>query len=569
MAAPEYTIADFIHREPWWKNRALLVLNIYLILPLLSSALNGLDASILNGLQILPAWQEYFHYPQEKILGIINAAQSIGTLSGIPLSPCMADLLGRRASMFFGATIVLAGILTQALSTSVHIFIGARVLIGLGNAFTNNAAPLLISELSYPTHRGKLTALYNSMWYFGSIISAWICLVAYDQAGTSEWSWRIPVFLQATVPVLQMAFIWFIPESPRFLVAKGLESQATRILARYHANGSSESGHLVAFEMAQIRHAHNVERKIASSPSFLTCFATPGNRRRVFIIISIAIFSQWSGNGLVSSYINIVLDGIGITTTQTKSIINGCLQIFNLASALLGTTLVDKLGRRKLFLISNVGMLIVFSMWTLTTALFNETKSTIAMKATIPLIFVFFFFYDFAYTPMIVSYTLEILPYNIRARGLAISNFSAYLSNAVNLYVNPLALNSIGWKYYLFFCGWLVVELAFVTMFIVETKGRTLEDTAALFDGVKPPRNTTEWRDNLDFARMPRPRSPGLDKDARDNFELHESSGDRCSVSGSHSHIEQQEHSKVQSSVFGSPSHLETRSEESAITAIK
>ncbi|KAG2067618.1 general substrate transporter [Suillus decipiens] len=569
MAVPEYTSTNFINRESWWKNRALLVLNICLILPLLSSVLNGLDASMLNGLQILPAWQEYFHDPQEKNLGLINSAQSIGTLSGIPLSPYASDLLGRRVTLFFGATIVLSGILTQALSTSVHIFIGGRVLIGLGNAFTSNAAPLLISELSYPTHRGKFTALYNTMWYCGSIISAWICLVAYHQAGTSEWSWRVPVFLQATVPVLQMTFIWFIPESPRFLVAKGLESQAARVLTKYHANGSSKYDQLVAFEMAQIRHSHNVERKIASSSSFLTCFATPGNRRRMLIIISISTFSQWCGNSLVSSYINIVLDGIGITTTRTKSLINGCLQIFNFASALSSLMLVDKLGRRKLFLISNTGMLIVFSMWTVTTALFNETRSTVAVQATVPLIFMFFFFYDFAYTPLIVSYTLEILPYSIRAKGLAISYFSAYLSNAVNLFVNPWALNDIGWKYYLFFCGWLVVELAFVTMFIVETKGRTLEDTAALFDGVKPPRNTTEWRDNLDFARMPRPRSPGLDKDARDNFELHESSGDRCSVSGSHSHIEQQEHSKVQSSVFGSPSHLETRSEESAITAIK
>ncbi|KAG2367842.1 general substrate transporter [Suillus spraguei] len=531
MAAPEYTIADFIHREPWWKNRALLVLNIYLILPLLSSVLSGLDASILNGLQILPAWQEYFHHPQEKILGVINSAQSIGALCGIPLTPYVADLLGRRATMFFGATIVVAGILTQALSTTVQVFIGARVLIGMGNAFTNSAAPLLITELSYPTHRGKLTALYNSMWYCGSIISAWICLVAYDQAGTSEWSWRIPVFLQATVPVLQMSLIWFIPESPRFLAAKGLESQAARVLARYHANGPSECGHLVAFEMAQIRHAHNVERKVASSPSYMTCFATPGNRRRVFIIISIAIFSQWSGNGLVSSYISFVLDGIGITKTRTKSIINGCLQIFNLASALLGTMLVDKLGRRKLFLISNFGMLIVFSMWTLTTALFHETKSTIAVKATVPLIFMFFFFYDLAYTPMVISYTLEILPYNIRARGLAIMNFTAYLSNAFNVFVNPWALGAIGWKYYLVFCGWLVVELVIVMLFIVETKDRTLEETAALFDGVKPPGNT-EWKDSLTFARTPQPRSPRVDKDFRDNyFELHESSGDRRSVS--------------------------------------
>ncbi|KAG1871956.1 hypothetical protein C8R48DRAFT_746488 [Suillus tomentosus] len=568
MAVLEYTIADFINRESWWRNRGLLVLNIYLILPLLSSVLNGLDSSILNGLQILPGWQEYFHHPQGKTLGLINSAQGIGALSGIPFSPYVSDLLGRRASMFIGAIIVLAGVFTQALCTTVQVFIGARVLIGLGIAFSINAAPLLISELSYPTHRGKLTALYNSMWYFGSIISAWICLVAYDRTGASQWSWRVPVFIQATVPVLQMMLIWFIPESPRFLAAKGLESQAARVLAQYHANGPKQCDHLVAFEMAQIRHALNVEREIASSPSYLTCFATPGNRRRMLIVISIAVFSQWSGNGLVSVYINIVLDGIGITTTRTKAIINGCLQVFNLASALLGTTLVDKWGRRKLFLTSNIGMLIVFSMWTIATALFEETGSTVAVKATVPLIFMFFFFYDFAYTPMIFSYTLEILPYNIRAKGLAIMNFSAYLFNTFNAFVNPWALDAIGWKYYLVYCGWLCLELVFVMLFIIETKGRTLEETAALFDGVRP-RNTTERKESATFSRTPQygPRTPRLEKENTDNyFELHDSSSARSSAFGSPSHIELQEYSRVQSSVFRS--HLETQSEESAITAV-
>ncbi|KAG2146187.1 uncharacterized protein EDB93DRAFT_1086637 [Suillus bovinus] len=569
MAIPEYTISDFIHRESWWRNRGLLVLNIYLILPVLSSVLNGLDSSILNGLQILPRWQEYFHNPQGKTLGLINSAQGIGAVSGIPFTPFVSDLLGRRATMFIGATIVLAGVLTQALCTNVQVFIGARVLIGIGTAFSVNAAPLLISELSYPTHRGKLTALYNSMWYFGSIISSWICLVAYDRAGASEWSWRVPVFLQATVPVLQMTLVWFIPESPRFLAAQGLESKAARVLAQYHADGPNQSDHLVAFEMAQIRHALNIEREIAFSPSYLTCFATPGNRRRMFIVISIAVFSQWSGNGLVSSYINIVLDGIGITTTRTKTIINGCLQVFNLASALLGTMFVDKVGRRKLFLTSNIGMLIVFSMWTVTTAIFHETGSTAAVKATVPLIFLFFFFYDFAYTPMLVSYTLEILPYNIRARGLAIMAFVAYLSNTFNVFINPWALDAIGWKYYLVYCGWLCLELLFVMVFIIETRGRTLEETGALFDGMRPPQNTPE---RTSFARVSQygPRLPRLEKDATDNyFEIHETSSTRSSAFGSPSHIELQEYSRVQSSVFRPPSHLERQSEESAITIVK
>ncbi|KAH7884734.1 hypothetical protein F5I97DRAFT_1812799 [Phlebopus sp. FC_14] len=558
---PQWTIANLVYREPWWKDRGtpwILLLNIYLILPLASAAVNGLDSSMLNGLQILPSWQNYFHYPTGKNLGLVNSAQGIGVLTGTPFSPIFSDIFGRRATLAIGSAIMLAGILTQTFSTTMHIFIGARVLLGFGLAFSVNAAPLLVSELSYPTQRSKMTALFNTLWYLGSAIAAWICLAAYEIAGDSYWSWRVPTLLQAVCPFLQLVFIGhvsslFLPESPRFLVSKGLESRAARVLSRYHArNGDGERDSLVLFEMAQIRHALKLERGMAPESSYRACFSTVGNRRRILIIVAIAAFSQWSGNGLVSYYINIVLEGVGIHSTRTKAIINGSLQIFNLFSAASGALLVDKWGRRKVFLISNVGMLLAFSMWTLTTALFSESGNTAAAKATVPIIFAYYFFYDFAYTPMVVSYTLEILPYKIRASGFAIMNFVMYSTMAFNQFVNPWALNSIGWKYYLVYGGWLVVELIFVYILIVETKDRTLEETAALFDGEHLPQDIKQRGGEaaaMAMAQIPSSpslhphvaRSPPLQKDLQDDyFDLSESSGVRSSSPDPSSHIESQ-----------------------------
>ncbi|OJT11483.1 Lactose permease [Trametes pubescens] len=244
---------------------------------------------------------------------------------------------------------------------------------------------------------------------------------------------------------------------------------------------------LIVFEMAQIRHALKMEKEVVSKTSFTTLFATPGNRKRMCIIIALAIFSQWSGNGLVSYYINLVLEGVGISDPGTKAAINGGLQIWNLIAAMAGALLVDKLGRRTLFIISNIGMLIDFGVWTLTTALFRNLDDTTAAKATIPFIFIFYFFYDIAYTPMLIAYTLEILPFSIRAKGFAVMNFVVSLTLAFNQFVNPWALDALGWKYYLVYCGWLIVELVFVVVYVIETKGRTLEETAALFDGEQQP----------------------------------------------------------------------------------
>ncbi|KDQ59238.1 hypothetical protein JAAARDRAFT_57164 [Jaapia argillacea MUCL 33604] len=485
MPTPEWTVVDFIHRGPWWRNRGILILNLFLFLPLLTASVNGYDSSLVNGLQILPEWQDYFHHPHGKGLGLINSAQNIGSLIGLPFTPFSSDILGRRATLFIGAIVMLGGVATQFAANGIDMLIGARVLIGFGLTFALNASPLLITELAYPTQRGKITSLYNAIWYLGSILSAWACFGAYDGAHGSMWSWRAPTIVQAFVPILQLCGIWFVPESPRWLISKGRESEASRILARFHASGGDERDPLVMFEMAQIRHALRLEQEFSKNKLW-SLFSTTGNRKRMRIIIAIAIFSQWSGNGLVSYYINLVLDGVGITTTSTKAALNGGLMVWNLVCAVTGALLVDKLGRRTIFIISNAGMLLVFAMWTLTTALFNTTNNKAAAVATVPLIFLFYLFYDLAYTPLLIAYTLEILPFNIRAKGFAVMNFTVAVTIAFNQFVNPWALGAMGWKYYLVYCGWLILEVVFIVTYIVETKGLTLEETAILFDGEEP-----------------------------------------------------------------------------------
>jgi len=487
LPVPQFSIVDLIDQRSWWKNRGLLLLNLALFTPLITSIANGLDSSLVNGLQILPEWGQYFQEPKGAILGLITSSQFIGNLLGLPFSPFLSDNFGRRAALFLGSLLMLAGVAVQSMASNVGMLIGSRVIVGFGLAFCHNAAPLLLIELAYPTHRGKITAMYNSFWYIGSILSAWACFGAFEYAAGTHWSWRVPTILQAVFPLIQVFSVWFIPESPRWLVSRGRESKAARILAKYHANGGDERDPLVVFEMAQIRHALRMENKLNNATSYWSLFSTVGNRKRMRLIMGIAIFSQWSGNGLVSYYIDPILEGVGITDTRTKTLINGGLQIFNFVVAIASTMLIDYLGRRTLFLISNSGMLISFIGWTISAGLYVSHKDdpgfSTAAKASVPLIFLFYFFYDLAYTPLLVAYSLEILPFKIRAKGFAVMNFTIMAAIAFNLFVNPVALDKIGWKYYLVYCGWLVVEMLFVFRFVIETKGRTLEETAALFDG--------------------------------------------------------------------------------------
>uniref|UniRef100_A0A0W0G2B7 Major facilitator superfamily (MFS) profile domain-containing protein n=1 Tax=Moniliophthora roreri TaxID=221103 RepID=A0A0W0G2B7_MONRR len=90
---------------------------------------------------------------------------------------------------------------------------------------------------------------------------------------------------------------------------------------------------------------------------------------------------------------------------------------------------------------------------------------------------------DIAFSPLIVSYSVEILPFAIRAKGFNVFNLTVSTAIIFNQYVNPIALDAITWKYYVVYCCWLAFELLYVYLFVVETKGLTLEETAALFDG--------------------------------------------------------------------------------------
>lgn len=163
--------------------------------------------------------------------------------------------------------------------------------------------------------------------------------------------------------------------------------------------------------------------------------------------------------------------------------INGCLQIFNFITAVGACFLVDKVGRRKLFLFATGGMLCSFIVWTICSARYTIAGNKSAANAVIAMIFIYYLCYNSAWSGLLLGYTTEILPYNIRAKGLTVMFLCVDLALFFNQYVNPIALEHLQWKYYIFYCAWLGVELAVVWFFYIETKNTPLEEIAKHFDG--------------------------------------------------------------------------------------
>lgn len=223
--------------------------------------------------------------------------------------------------------------------------------------------------------------------------------------------------------------------------------------------------------------------KAAAETKWISLIDTPGNRRRTLIGICVGSFAQWNGVAVVSYYLTLVLDTVGVKDPNTQTLINGLLQIFNFASAASAAFLVDRLGRRTLFIWSGFGMLASFIVWTVCSALFDQTQSHKLGIAVVAMIFIYFFHYDIAYTPLLLGYPTEIFPYSIRSKGLTVELLSVYCSLVILAFVNPVALDNIGWHYYIVFCCFLA-SICVITWFLFpETKGYSLEEIAEVFDG--------------------------------------------------------------------------------------
>jgi len=267
----------------------------------------------------------------------------------------------------------------------------------------------------------------------------------------------------------------------RWLVAQERTEEAREILTKYHAGGDHDSP-LVAREMSEIVQAIRHERA-ASTINWGTLVATPGNRKRLFIAVCLGTFAQWNGIGVVSYYLTLVLNSIGITDSFDQTLINGLLQLFNFAAALGAAFLVDRLGRRTLFIWSGIGMLISYIVWTACSAVNNEQGNKTAGYVVVVCLFAFFFHYDIAYTPLLMSYPTEIFPYTLRSKGITCELLAIYGSLVIAAFVNPIGMENLGWKYYIVFCCFLVVFLIVTYFFFPETKGRSLEEIAEIFDG--------------------------------------------------------------------------------------
>ncbi|CUM68097.1 uncharacterized protein PRCAT00005814001 [Priceomyces carsonii] len=508
--------------KPWYTYRHLQVLTWHIFVITLASTNYGYDGSMLNGLQVFSKWNETMSYPTGSILGALSNGTVFGTILSFFGAAWFADRIGRKYCIIIGSVITVIGSILQGVSTNYGFFMATRLIIGFGTGFSSVSAPTLIAELAFPdmhpeseegeaslakkyklkSYRSDCTSAYGVFWYLGATVAAWVTYGT--RVIDNDYCWKIPSYLQGFFPLLQAILMWWVPESPRYLVSKGRIKQAERILRRYHTGNSfdEKANRLVEYEIKEIQAALKLD-EIASKSKYSDFITIPSFRRRGFIIVFLAAMLNLSGNGLVSYYLNKVLDSIGITGEKRQLEINGALMIYNLVTAAVAALYVGKFKRRSVFLFSVALMLIFYVIWTVLSAI--NQKRNFEQKSlgngVLGMIFLYYAAYNIGLNGLPYLYTTEFLPYSHRAKGQNLFQVAMNIIIIYNGFVNPVAMDSIDWKYYIVYCCTLAVELVVVYFVFIETYGNTLEEASdSIYDNLqlKSSRSKTNHSESFD-----------------------------------------------------------------------
>jgi len=477
-------LAPHLQKVKWSSSPNMRKLYFYCGILCVASATTGYDGSMLNAMQFLPSWEKTMDNPTSTVLGRLSAMYSIGSIASLFIVPFLSDWFGRRFPIIIGCFIMIAAATVQAAAQNLPMFEAARFFMGFGNSLAQSSAPLLLTEIAHPQHRARITAVYNCLWNVGALLCSWISFGT--QYIPSSWAWRTPTLIQGLPSVIQLMFIWFIPESPRWLIYKDRSDEALNILGKFHADGNIDDP-LVRFEYEEMKETIRLEFLAKKSSSFADFIRTKGNRYRLMLIISLGLFSQWSGNALFSYYANKVYEAAGVSGSKQGLGLDGGNKVLSLIVSISCALLCDRIGRRPLFLAATGGMLLCLMAATVAGSQYSKTGNTGTGVAVI----VFFWFhgvcYAFAWSGLLVAYTVEILPFKLRAKGMMIMNVAVNVALVINNYVNPIPIDGVWkgseWKLYCVYTCWIAIELVFVYVFYVETKGPTLEEVARIFDG--------------------------------------------------------------------------------------
>jgi MFS transporter, SP family, arabinose:H+ symporter len=395
--------------------------------------------------------------------GVAMAAALYGTVLGSLLGSWPTDRFGRKKTLLCIGVLYLVSAIGTACAPGVYFLIVARFIGGLGIGISTVAAPLYISEIAPPKYRGRLAGMFQFNIVFGILVaygSNWLL------AGIGENAWRWMLGVAAFPSILYTIFCFSIPESPRWLLGRGQRAEGLEVLQKIQPEASSD-------DLAAL--ADNIVA--ASRPQGdASGFWSRQLKTPILLAVLIAFFNQLSGINAILYFAPRIfeLTGLAAKTALLQSVGIG---VTNLVFTFVGLWLIDRLGRRTLLYIGSFGY--IGSLGLVAWAFFTAHYRIVPVC-----IFAFIAAHAVGQGAVIWVFISEIFPNKFRAEGQSLGSFTHWFFAALLTTFFPKLVTSFppGWVF-LFFCGMMVLQLAWVQFMVPETKGVPLEDMASRLEG--------------------------------------------------------------------------------------
>ena len=438
----------------------------------------GYDSGAVNGTQ--SGLTEAFDLSDWSLAWTVGSLL-LGCAAGAFFAGRMADAIGRRTVMILAAMLFVVGALVQGW-TDVHaIFVVARFAGGMAVGAASVLSPLYISEVAPANIRGRLSTVQQVMIITGLTAAFVVNYFLAQSAGSSLGevgglpAWRWMYLAQAVPAVVFLVALFFIPESPRYLVSKGRSEDARKVLTSLF--GPAEADRKIGEIEASFSKDHR--------PSFRDV-AAPGTifRPIVWAGIMLATFQQFVGINIIFYYGETLwrLAGISEEVALERNIISGVVSI---AAVLAALAVIDKIGRKPLLLIGSAGMAVTLGAmaWAFSGAqsdaagnlMLGETAGYVALVAAN----LYVIFFNFSWGPVMWVMLGEMFPNQMRGSALAVAGLAQWGANYAVVQSFPVMSDPDGLGLagtYLVYTVSAVISIFLVHKFIQETKGKELEE---------------------------------------------------------------------------------------------
>nr|XP_036574387.1 hexose carrier protein [Colletotrichum truncatum]XP_036576066.1 hexose carrier protein [Colletotrichum truncatum]KAF6780813.1 hexose carrier protein [Colletotrichum truncatum]KAF6782749.1 hexose carrier protein [Colletotrichum truncatum] len=438
----------------------------------------GFDSGIITSTIALQTFKDYFH-PSDAIAGGIVSSFQGGAILGTMVNMLFSDWLGRRNTVFLGSVISGLGSALQAGSRNLLTLIVGRFIGGVAIGILTSTIPMYASELSEAKHRGKLSGLLQWMLSWGFLVAQWLgygCSFVKD-----DFSWRFPLAFQCIPGIVLAVGIFFLQESPRWLMEKGRQDEARQGLDKLRI-GVDEK--VVEVEYNEIRLAVRTQSTLNKNWNLWKEILTrPSWRKRLILGCGVQAFSPLSGINVINYFGPRIYELLGIGTQTSLMIIgiNGALGIIYNS---VGLWLLDRVGRVRPLIVSAIGLAAALLVNAIQFQYLDRNNAD-QLRSMVAMNFVFGFFF----TPLgIISwvYPAEIFPVEIRALGNAMTTFTNWTVNLILVSFAPQALTAVGFKFFYVFFFFNLVAATCYYFFYPETRGKSLEQMDELFGDRAP-----------------------------------------------------------------------------------